>query len=254
MAPTVGDAGRPAQPATVAAVRRGGHHLVPRRGGQAEGPRRRGRVDDELLVELVPDRHDLAHHRDDDADRPQDRPRDAGHRSRGDAQDAGEVAERLPLRARRVAGHVPRAAERTLVRAEGRERRGDVGHVRPAPQDIRVTDDVGAAALAQRRQLADQVRVVGRHLRADEVRGAGLGDPHATGLVRGERVGPHPDPDPALDVGGGQRRLRGHRARTGGRTRRGSTSSPGRRRCARQRRGARPRPAASRWPTGGRPG
>ena len=63
----------------------------------------------------------------------------------------------------------------------------------------------------QRRQLPDQVRLAGRDLRADEVRGARLGDPHPAGLVRGQRVGPHPVAHPALGVGGGERRLRRHR-------------------------------------------
>ena len=57
--------------------------------------------------------------------------------------------------------------------------------------------------------------MVAGDLRTDEVGGPGLGDPRPAGLVRSERVGPHPGADEPLRVGGGQGRLRGgvHAAR-----------------------------------------
>src|SRR5207245_2382398 len=101
-----------------------------------------------------------------DADRAQDRPRDAAHRDGLAAEGAAEVGEGLPLRAD-GAGDVPRAAEGPLVGAEDGQRGGDVGQVTPGAADVRVTHDPRAAAAAQRRQLPHQVRVVGRYLWAD---------------------------------------------------------------------------------------
>ena len=95
------------------------------------------------------------------------------------------------------------ATPRPLVGAEGGQGGRDVGHVRPAPRHVRIADDPSATALAEGGELADEVRVVARHLGSDEVRGPRLGDPDPAGLVRGQRVGPHPGAHQPLRVGGG---------------------------------------------------
>ena len=230
----------------------------PRPTGVAVSPKvvgRRRRVDDELLVELVPDVDDLAHHRDGEPDRPQHRPRDAADRHRRDAHGRGQVGERLPLRAGRRAGHVPRPAERPLVGAEGGEGGGDVGQVGPAARGVRVAD---------RPRPAGPCRSAGSCRARCEWPPGTCGPTKSAARASVTRTRPASCAasasvhirarTTALGVGGRQRASPGSSGRTGGRSRRGSTSSPGRRRCARPRRAARRRPAASRWASGGRPG
>ena len=128
---------------------------------------------------------------------------------------AGHQVQERPGGAGRRAGQVPYLAGGAGVGAQGGQAGGDVGDVAVGVRQVGVADEVGAPAgqgvaedsLAERGPCGDAG--------AEEVRGPPDGDPDPAGRGGGQQLGGHGRPGPALDAGGGQRQVLGHRAAAG---------------------------------------
>ncbi len=221
-----------------------GQHVLGRGGHQAELALGGARVEDEVVLHLVRDIGELADQRAEHAERLHHPGRVLGHLRRRDAGEARELGDGLALAHRERARHVPRAAPRALVGTDRDERRRHVLGVGPGVARVEARGDGDLLAGEQLRH--DAVAEVALRAGADVVGAARLGGAHATGLVRGQRVEPHPVAHLSLGVGAGERHVLGHRpvdgavaVEVGGRDQDGAGAT-------RPRRAAPRRPAASR--------
>ena len=155
-------------------------------------------VDDERVGELVGRACQLTHHGGEEADGSQSSWTEDAHSRCRRPGGGGDVLQPLALAARWGAGHEPGPAVGPLVGRDLDEQPGGVVRGRPAVRRVGAAEDPCRPPREYRGCVAREVRV---RPRVGVVARPHLDDPHPSGLMGREGVGPHPGPHLALVVG-----------------------------------------------------